>query len=79
VQLGYVSKQFGHSDVSVTARHYAKWVDDDAYRHPLTVGEGEVPADLLARIATESPISPPTSLRRVIRRDVHIEKGFVFQ
>jgi integrase len=59
VQLGYVSKQLGHSDVSVTARHYAKWVDDDAYRHPLTVGEGEVPADLIARIATESPHKSP--------------------
>jgi hypothetical protein len=35
--------------------HYAKWIDNDAYRHPLTVGEGEVLADLIARIVTESP------------------------
>jgi hypothetical protein len=46
----YVSKQLGHSDVSVTARHYARWVDDDAYRRPMAVEEGEVPADLLARL-----------------------------
>jgi integrase len=25
VQLGYMSRQLGHSDVSVTARHYARW------------------------------------------------------
>ncbi|MCH8083366.1 MAG: site-specific integrase [Myxococcales bacterium] len=56
VQLGYVSKQLGHSDVSVTARHYAKWIDDDAYRHPLTVGDGEVPADLIERIGETVPI-----------------------
>jgi integrase len=55
VQVGYVSKQLGHSDVSVTARHYAKWIDDDADRRPMEVGEGEVPADLIARIADESP------------------------
>jgi len=24
-QLGYISRQLGHSDVSVTARHYARW------------------------------------------------------
>ena len=59
VQLGYVSKQLGHSDVSVTARHYAKWIEDDAYRRPLVVGEGEVPADFIARIADESPHKSP--------------------
>jgi len=46
VQLGYVSRQLGHSDVSVTARHYARWAGGDGYRSPLTVGEHEVPADL---------------------------------
>ena len=25
VQLSYVSQQLGHSDVAVTARHYARW------------------------------------------------------
>ena len=58
VQLGYVSRQPGHTDVSVTARHYAKWAGDDSYRHPLEVGEDEVPADLLSRLAAKSRQSP---------------------
>ena len=55
VQLGYVSRQLGHADVSVTARHYARWAGGDAYRNPLTVQDGEVPADLLARMAGRLP------------------------
>ena len=39
VQLGYVSRQLGHSDVSITARHYARWAGGDAYRSPLEVVE----------------------------------------
>ncbi len=58
VQLGYVSMQLGHADVQVTARHYARWAGGDAYRSPLEVGEDEVPADLLARLAAKSPQSP---------------------
>ncbi len=58
IQLGYVSRQLGHSDVSVTARHYARWAGGDAYRSPLEVGDDEVPADLLARLA-ESPHKIP--------------------
>jgi len=50
VQLGYVSRQLGHADVAVTARHYAKWVEGDTYREPMTLLPGEVPADLLARV-----------------------------
>jgi len=56
-QLGYVSHQLGHADVSVTARHYARWAGEDAYRGPLEVGDDEVPADLLARLAKNSPHS----------------------
>jgi integrase len=48
IQLGYVSRQLGHADVALTARHYARWTGDDAYRQPVEVGPGEVPADLLA-------------------------------
>jgi integrase len=60
VQLGYVSAQLGHSDVSVTARHYSRWVGgDDVYRPPIALELGEIPADLLARLA-DSPQSPPT-------------------
>lgn len=53
VQLGYVSAQLGHADVAVTAAHYAKWAGGDAYRRPLEVQGGEVPADLLARLCEE--------------------------
>jgi len=61
VQLGYVSRQLGHADVSVTARHYARWVGGDAYRRPLELGEGEVPADFLSRLTKNSPQSPHTA------------------
>ncbi len=58
VQLGHVSRQLGHSDVSVTARHYACWAGGDAYRSSLEVREDEVPADLLSRLAAKSPKIP---------------------
>jgi integrase len=61
VQLGYVSRQLGHSDVSITARHYARWAGGDAYRSPLEVREYEVPADLLSRLNEKSPQNPPHS------------------
>jgi integrase len=54
-QLGYVSKQLGHADVAVTARHYARWVGGDFYREPMPLESGEVPADLLARIPESRP------------------------
>jgi len=57
-QLGYISRQLGHSDVSVTARHYARWAGGDAYRSPLEVREDEAPADLLSRLAEKSPQNP---------------------
>lgn len=58
VQLAYVSHQLGHADVAVTARSYARWCGGDAYRRPLEVAEGEVPADLLARLGEPSHQSP---------------------
>jgi integrase len=61
IQLGYVSRQLGHSDVRVTARHYARWAGGDSYRDPLTVREDEVPADLLARLGEKSPKIPHTA------------------
>jgi len=63
VQLGYVSCQLGHADVSVTARHYARWAGGDAYRSPLEVGEDEVPADLLSRLAAKSPQNPHSAAK----------------
>jgi hypothetical protein len=35
--------------------HYAKSIDEDACRRQLGVEVGEAPADLIARIADESP------------------------
>lgn len=52
IQLGYISEQLGHADVATTARHYARWAGGKAYRLPLEVLAGEVPADLLARVET---------------------------
>ena len=48
VQLGYVSRQLGHADVTTTARHYAKWIEGEEYRGPLVLLPGEIPAGLLA-------------------------------
>ena len=58
MHLGYVSRQLGHADVTTTARHYAKWIEGDEYREPIPLETGEVPADLLAWIAQDSPSSP---------------------
>lgn len=55
VQLGYVSTALGHSDVAVTARHYARWIGGAEYRDPMTLAPGEVPADFLARLPSDSP------------------------
>lgn len=52
VQLGYVSQQLGHADVAVTARHYARWAGGDEYRPAPTLEDGDVPADLLARLVS---------------------------
>jgi hypothetical protein len=65
VSLGYVSKQLGHADVAVTARHYSKWAGGDAYREPIALRAGEVPADLLARLAIAAnplELRSPTSI-----------------
>jgi hypothetical protein len=61
VQLGYVSQQLRHADVSVTARHYARWVGDSSYRSPKTLEPAEVPADLLARLSPHSPSDAETA------------------
>jgi integrase len=53
VQLAYVSNQLGHADVAITARSYARWCGSE-YRPPLVLAEGEVPADLLARLGRRS-------------------------
>jgi Phage integrase family len=50
VQLGYVSAQLGHSNVAVTAQHYARWAGGDACLEPMHLEAGELPADVLARL-----------------------------
>jgi integrase len=73
VQLGYVSHQLGHSDVSVTARHYARWAGGDVYRDPLQLEASEVPADLLARLElSRSSSKTPAILLRPHRRPEQI-------
>jgi integrase len=59
VQLGWVSRQLGHAGVAVTSAHYARWCGGDVYREPMALLPGELPPDLLARIA-ESQESPNT-------------------
>ena len=56
MQLAYVSKQLGHADVSITARHHAHW-EGNVWRAPLTVGANEFPADLLARIGRSKAVT----------------------
>jgi len=62
VQLAYISKQLGHADVGVTARHYARWAEGAAYRDPMLRLPGEVPADLLARLGEASAPAAAASL-----------------
>ena len=45
--------------MGTTARHYARWTGDGAYRRPLAVEPGEVPADLLARMELEGAAEVP--------------------
>ena len=66
VSLGYVSKQLGHADVAVTAKHYARWAGGDFYREPMVLEPGEVPADLLARLPQSGPA--PTASTSAVHR-----------
>jgi len=62
VPLAYVSRQLGHADVAVTARHYATWAGGDEYRDPPRLQPGELPADLIARLGEKpSPLTVPSS------------------
>ena len=62
VPLAYVSAQLGHSNVGVTAQHYARWAGGEAYRKPLDVdvAGGELPADLLARLESDMKATRPS-------------------
>ena len=57
--LVWVSNALGHSDWSVTARHYAKWIEDSgAGRVNAQLDECEVWPDLLARVRASSESDP---------------------
>ena len=72
IPLKYISKQLGHASTGVTEAHYARYIAEE-YREPMRLAQGEVPADLLARLsaaktglsgrgattATESPQPTP--------------------
>jgi len=62
ITLQYISGQLGHESVGVTEKHYAKWIGDDDYREPMRLEEGEVPADLLARLPAKVPTVVPTHI-----------------
>ena len=49
--IGFISNQLGHEDAATTARHYARWVPQDADDPPRRVA-GDVWADLLAKLTS---------------------------
>ena len=59
--VAWVSESLGHSNWAVTARHYARWMDDAAGRQFTSeLDTGDVWPDLLARVgATIAPESTP--------------------
>lgn len=73
VQLGWISKQLGHSNVHTTAQHYARWCGGDEYREPLALRVGELPPDLLARIAPAESHQSPTT--RAALRSAAVGRG----
>jgi integrase len=48
IPVAVIAKQLGHTRSSVTETHYPRYIDDEGYRRPTVVEDGEVPADLLA-------------------------------
>ncbi len=55
VPIAYVAAQFGHSDLAVTSKHYARWIPTESYATPPPLAAGEVPADLLTHLAYTRP------------------------
>ena len=47
VPVAYVSKQLGHSSISTTLKHYAKWCHGDDYVDPIRLSPSQLPADLI--------------------------------
>ncbi|MHC5059300.1 MAG: site-specific integrase [Planctomycetota bacterium] len=50
IVLHWVSRQLGHASLTVTEKHYARYMALDGYRNPWMVPEGEVPSDLFAAL-----------------------------
>jgi len=65
VPVAWVSDALGHWSWAVTARHYARWVDDAASRElPPELGAGDVWPDALARVGARSePETTPIGLQ----------------
>ena len=66
VDVAFVSRQLGHATIEVTLRHCAQWCAGDDYLEPLRPAPGEVPADMLARIAPSLARGLGTSVARRI-------------
>ena len=66
----WVSESLGHSNLAITARHYARWMDDAAGRQFTSeLDSGDVWPDLLARVeATIDPESPSNALHAGLGR-----------
>ena len=61
IVLKWISRQLGHGNIGVTERHYARWMDEDGYKNPWQVSDGQVPTDLFAE--TDCWRAPQMSLR----------------
>jgi integrase len=60
ISIQWVSRQLGHGSIGVTQSHYARYLgagEDHVYVEPARLEPGEVPADLLARLADCSQIA----------------------
>lgn len=65
VPLGWISRQLGHANVSITARHYAQWIEpENGAWQPIVPRPGELPVDLLDRLIEANPGRHQTALRR---------------
>lgn len=78
ISPAYVSRQLGHADWSVTARHYARWTAGDQYVEPERLAPGEVPADLLARftqagVTTLDGVATPIAIEARQQRRIGME------
>jgi len=71
VPLGWISRQLGHANAAITARHYARFVDPEGgVWRPAVPRDGEVLSDLLERVLEQAALDGTrdvTSERRASR------------